>query len=409
MIKELNKLRMNFPQFKQASKNNFIYLDNAATSLKPQTMIDGISKFYSEYIGNINRTFSLMGNLDAVYYDSIEIIKKYFNVGPEYEVIFTSGATESINIVANCFVSPMLKDGDSILTSIYEHHSNYLPWKIISDDKKCSLVEVDYNHTNGFKINNEHLNNCKFAAFTNASNVTGTLFRVGSIINKFHSKNIPVLIDAAQSAPHSKIDIDKLNADFVVFSAHKMLGPFGIGALVVKKIHLDNMKPWKYGGGMVKNVSINKWQKGAVKYEAGTQDPTAVIGWASALEFLDEIGMTEIENHTKYLTKILHSNLKEDNNITIYSEPNISENVGIVSFDYKGVHSHDIGEWLNYNDIIVRVGHLCAQPLLNKLKVKSLIRTSLYFYNSEEDIQKMTQAIRSISDCLKGEISHEKI
>lgn len=384
--------------FRISNENNdYIYLDNAATTLKPLEVIKAMDDAYISNYGNIKRSsFKNSSKAYDMYEEARVVLKKHLNAGDDYDIIFTSGTTEAINLVAYSYGEYNLAPSDDIAVSVLEHHSNLLPWNrlakakgsimhVIPMDEKGS-IDFAYMRSDTFK-------DVKLVAITHASNVTGKLQDLEKIIPYLNGHGKLVLVDAAQSVPHIKIDLSKLKPDFMVFSAHKMLGPFGIGALVVKKNILKQMCPWKLGGGMVVQVENEKWKTGVEKFEAGTLNLPAVIGWMKAVEILNQLGMGEIHQYINTLTKYLADLLKEIPGLKIYD---FDDNIGIVSFTHEDMHPHDIASWLDYKKIAIRAGHQCAQPLMAALKINSCIRASIYFYNTEYDIEKLAAALKCL-------------
>lgn len=382
----ISNIKENFPQ---TFISNKIYLDSAATSLKPLVVGETLQNYYCNQLGSLERTFSLDY---GIIEDSIETIKSFFNINNDYELIFTSGTTESINLVSKCFVQNLDSKRFEIHTSYFEHHSNLLPWLTIESNKSIELKKFD--HSDLSFINSLDTTQCEFATYTHMSNVTGQKFNIKPVIEFYNQESIPILIDVAQSAAHDKLNISKLGADFYAFSAHKVFGPHGLGLLVMKKKYLEILTPYRYGGGMVKNVTDLSWKHGHKKFEAGTQNPPSIIAWANALKLISNIGWDNITKHNRNLSAELKSGLMKLSNFKIYTP--ISEDSTIVSFEHISIHSHDIAELLLENNIILRVGHHCAQPLLNKLKSKSIIRVSFNFYNTLNDINYLLKILSTI-------------
>lgn len=374
-----------------------VYFDSSSTSIKPKRVREVFAN--NLHYTNLGRSSYKDAVLtETAFEEAIQIIKSYFNITEEFELIITSGATESINIVANCFL-PQNLTNKYVIGSPIEHHSNYLTWKMICKERNGIYVTADYDIKSGSfnteTLTENQLNQTVMAAISYTSNVLGNVTGIETFIKTMKQHNINVLIDAAQTVSHMQIDIKKINADFVVFSAHKMFGPFGVGALVVKKDCLNKMKPWKYGGGMVLNVNEMKWKSGADRYYAGTMNPPAVIAWGEAIRFIEEFSMKSFHEHTFRLTKKLYEGLLNERNIKIYTG-DINNNLGIISFSYDSVHVHDMGEYFNSNGFSVGVGHHCAQPLMNYLGVTALIRISLNAYNTMDEIERFISCVHEI-------------
>ena len=390
---------MNIRNYFPAISDDNIYFDSASTTLKPSCVMEALVSSYTKYYTNINRaSYSAALKTQDEFDRSICKIKEYFNITDEYELILTTGATESLNILSRCFLHDEL-EGKVIIGSPIEHHSNYLPWKVICSENNAEYFTLDYDIANSkFLIENIPKNIYErsiLAAVSYVSNVLGNVNKIEPFISAMHAKGLPVVIDASQAVPHIRLDIQALDADFLAFSAHKMFGPFGIGALVLKKKYISSMSAWKYGGGMVLNALELKWKSGPDKFYAGTINPPAVIAWSKALEFIEQVGMENMRQHIHKLTSVLYTELSKIHNIRLYNE-NISNNVGIISFNCLNIHSHDVGEYLNSHNIYVGVGHHCAQPLMNFLHTSSLVRISLHAYNKPEEIDKFVKCIAKL-------------
>ena len=400
---KFDEIRRQFPILKKnIAGKRYIYLDSAATTLKPTCVIESISDYYKYHYANVHRgAYYLSKKASQQYENARETLKRFFNAGDEYDVIFTSGATEAANLVVNAFCEPLIREDDIILVSILEHHSNFLPWKLLASRSNAELRVLPLEPSGDFskaELKNALSSKIRFAALTHASNVTGKLQDLQSVVSNLQQNGAMVLIDGAQSASHFEIDLESMKPDFFVCSAHKMLGPTGIGAVILKKQHLENAKPWKTGGGMVLTAEPLSWREGVRKFEAGTPHFVGVYGWMRALDFLNNIGLKNIQEYVSSLTAELLDGLRQINGIRIFASETPRQNAGIVSFLIDDVHPHDIAAWLDYNAIAVRDGHHCAQPLMEYFGVPGVVRASMHLYNTKEDINQLLSALNVLVD-----------
>ena len=372
-------------------ETNLIYLDSAATSLTPNQVIEAMSSYYLKYNSNIHRgIYSLSVEATEIYENIRKQIAKFINASPE-EIIFTKGTTESINIIAN---SLKLQNNENIVLTKFEHHSNIVPWKILS---KKNNNEIKYLGIKDYQLNENDLEiidkNTKIVSFTYASNVTGTILPVKKIIQKAKENNSLTHIDAAQIVPHKKIDVKELDCDFLSFSGHKILGPTGIGVLYGKKKLLEKINPLNYGGNMISDINEITFNDIPFKFEAGTPNISAVFGLGEAINYIEAISFEKIDENEKRLTKKLIQELEKEN-AEIYGLKEIDKRLGIVSFNLKNINHQDLTLFLNEKNIAIRSGHHCAMPLLKEINVKGCCRISLYIYNTEDDINKLILAIK---------------
>ncbi|MHC4394758.1 MAG: aminotransferase class V-fold PLP-dependent enzyme [Planctomycetota bacterium] len=400
---KLCEFRRQFPILeKSIAGKRYIYLDSAATTLKPTCVIDAVSDYYKHHYANVHRgAYYLSKKASQQYEQARQTLKQFFNAGDEYDVIFTSGATEAVNLVVNAFCKPLIREDDTILVSILEHHSNFLPWKILASQSNAELRILPLDPSGDFskaELKNALSSNIRFAALTHASNVTGKFQNLQSVISNLQQNGVIVLVDGAQSASHFKIDLENINPDFFVCSAHKMLGPTGVGAVILKKQHLKNARPWKTGGGMVLTADPLSWRTGVRKFEAGTPHFVGVYGWMQALNFLNRIGLQNIHEYVSTLTAELLGGLKQIDKIRIFASDTPLQNAGIVSFLIDGIHPHDMAAWLDYNAIAVRDGHHCAQPLMDYFGVPAVVRASAHLYNTKDDINQLLSALNMLID-----------
>ena len=400
---EFRNIKSNFPIFKQKIKGKpLIYLDSANSSQKPKTVIDEISRFYETEFSNVGRSVhTLAVKATNKFEETRDIVKNYINAKHREEIIFTKGATEAINLVANSFGEKFIKSGDEILVTELEHHSNYVPWHYLRKKKgaKIKFASVDANgeiNVNEFKKN--ITSKTKIIAFTHISNVTGTVLPVKQIIDLAKSKNIPVLIDGTQGAPHSALDMQDLECDFYAISCHKMYGPNGLGILYAKKKWVDALPPYQGGGGMISEVKKNEisYADSHTKFEAGTMQTAEVVAFAKSIKFIQELGIKNIEKHENQVLEYGLEKLRKNNSVNIIGNP--KNRSSIMSFTIKGIHPHDIATILDDDGVAIRAGHHCCQILHEKLGIPASARASIGVYNSKEDIDFLCE---SINKCKK--------
>jgi len=402
------ELRNDFPIFKKKiNGKELVYLDNASTTQKPYSVIDSITDFYTNYNSNIHRAvYQLAEEATALYEQSREKIANFINVRPE-EIIFTRNTTESINLIAHSWARTNLKKDDGIAITELEHHSNIVPWQILSQEIGTRLEYVGIDE-DGF-LDLDHLNdlitskNVKLVSLSHMSNVLGTIVPIEKIIKTAHENEIPVLVDGAQSVPHMPVNVKNMDCDFLVFSAHKMLGPTGVGVLYAKKEFLEKMRPFMGGGDMIKEVFKfhTNYNEVPYKFEAGTPNIADVVGFGAAIDYLEKIGMANIRKHEIELTKYALESLLSMNYLTIYGPKDPNYRGGVVSFNIADIHPHDLATIMNDHGIAIRSGHHCAQVLMQRLDVPATSRASFYIYNTKEEIDKFVNAIKEAGRIFK--------
>ena len=391
-----NQIKSDFPIFEGS---DLVYLDNAATTQKPQSVLDSINSSYTESNANVHRAlYSLGAKATEKYEGARKKISAFIGANSSNEIIFTSGATESLNLLAYSLGND-INPGDEILISEMEHHSNIIPWqqlakrtgsKIryipVTDDGELDLSQSDYL----FNIKT------KIVSVTHISNVLGTINPIKKISFLANKCGALLIVDGAQGAAHKKIDVKNLGCDFYAFSGHKMLGPTGSGVLWGKYELLDKMDPFMGGGEMIDKVTMTTatWNETPYKFEAGTPNFIQAIGLGAAVDYLENIGMSNITNHEKQLTNYCLDKLHKIENLKIHGSA--KSRIGVISFNIKNIHPHDLAQFLNEYNIAVRVGHHCAQPLLSKLNETATARLSTYLYNDEQDIDKLCKALNEI-------------
>ena len=395
---DINSIKSQFPIFRNKINGKpLIYLDNANSSQKPLRVIDRISKFYSKEFSNVGRSVhSLAVTATNRFEETRDLVKKYINAKSREEIIFTKNATEAINLVASTYGERFINKGDEILITELEHHSNYVPWHFIREKKgavikfaKCNdrgEVEID-------EIKKLITNKTKIIGITHLSNVTGAILPIRKIVDLAKTKNIPVLVDGCQGAPHLKLDMQELGCDFYAFSCHKMYGPTGVGILYAKKELLDKLPPYQGGGGMIEEVKKDKitFPGSPTKYEAGTLQTAEVVGFSESIRFIENIGIKNIMKHEKEVMEYGLEKLKKNNSVKIIGDP--KEKGSIIAFTIKGIHPHDIATILDDDGVAIRAGHHCCQILHDKVGVAATARASLGVYNTKEDMDFLCNAI----------------
>ena len=402
------ELRNDFPIFrKKINGKDLVYLDNASTTQKPYTVIESITDFYSNYNSNIHRAvYQLAEEATKMYEQSREKIANFINVRPE-EIIFTRNTTESINLIAHSWARLNLKKDDGVAITEIEHHSNIVPWQILSQEIGTRLEYVGIDE-NGF-VDLEHMielissKKIKLVSLSHMSNVLGTIVPIERIIRIAHENGIPVIVDGAQSVPHMPVNVKNMDCDFLVFSAHKMLGPTGVGVLYAKKEHLEKMKPFLGGGDMIKEVFKfhTDYNEVPYKFEAGTPNIADVVGFGAAIEYLEKIGMENIRKHEIYLTDYALESMLSLKHVTIYGPRDPKARGGVISFNIADIHPHDLATIMNDHGIAIRSGHHCAQVLMQRLDVPATSRASFYIYNTKEEIDKFVNAIKEAGRIFK--------
>ena len=388
--------KRNFPIF---DNSDLIYLDNAATTHKPSIVLDTVNKLYKEANANVHRAIYDLGNKSTkLYEDSRKKVSDFINAYSEKEIIFTSGTTESLNLLAYS-LSKTLKKDDEILISEMEHHSNIVPWQLIAKNTGAKLTYIPVNKTGELDLTNPEdyfKSNTKIVSITHISNVLGTINPIKLLAKMAHEVGALFIVDGAQGVPHMNVDMREINCDFYVFSGHKMLAPTGIGILWGKYDLLNDMEPFMGGGEMIDKVTLKEstWNEVPYKFEAGTPNFAQAVGLGAAIDYLNGIGIQSISEHESELTQYALTELKKINNIKIHGAS--VKRGGVISFNIKGVHSHDLAQFLNEENIAIRVGHHCAQPLLDNLGETSTARISFYLYNYESDVEKFCRALTKI-------------
>ena len=389
-----------FPIFE--GRENY-YLDTAATSQKPKVVIDKIREYYEKYNGNPGRgSHTLSVEASGLLDEARKTVQKFLNAKKREEIIFTKNTTESINLIAYSYGMEFLKEGDEIILGISNHHANIVPWQFVAKKKNLTLKYVYLDENGQFDLNDfkkKLTNKTKIVSISAVVNVTGVIQPIEKIINMAHEKGAIVIIDAAQSILHFRHDVQKLNADFLVFSGHKIFAPMGIGVLYGKKEILDKMPPFLYGGDMIEFVTEQESTFAPLpnKFEGGTNNVAGVVGLKAAIEFLEEIGYEKIDEIENELSNKMLKEMEKLGGIETYCTKNVDK-VGVIAFNMKGVHSHDVAFILDSFNVAVRSGHHCAQPLMNYLGVPSCCRVSFSIYNTEKEIEKVIEGLKKVKE-----------
>ncbi|MEZ7982233.1 MAG: SufS family cysteine desulfurase [Cytophagales bacterium] len=398
---KISKIRNEFPILKKKINGYpLIYFDNASSNQKPKSVINSIKKYYENFNSNVHRSIHTLSEIST---NALELTRKstqkLINANEPEEIIFTKNTTEGINLIASTYGREYVNNGDEIIISYMEHHSNIVPWQILCKEKKAILkiIPIDKNGDIDIKYFNKILTKkTKIVSIMHASNTIGSINPIEEIISKSHKKNAKVLIDGAQSISHLKIDVKKNNCDFFVFSANKVYGPTGVGVLYGKREILEKMPPYQFGGEMIKKVEILKstYNEIPYKFESGTPNIANIIAFKESINFIKKIGINNIFNYENKLLEYVTEKLKSIEKIKIIGSPN--KKVSLVSFIVKNMHNLDVSILLDAKGIAIRNGHHCTQPLMNKLKIEGTIRVSLSIYNTKEEIDYFIENLKKI-------------
>ena len=404
---DVEKIRKDFPILDQIVNDEpLVYLDNAATTQKPKAVLEAVNRYYQEDNANVHRgVHTLAERATASYEAARETVRRFINASSTKEVLFTRGTTTGLNWIGR-FAEEILEEGDEVLISIMEHHSNILPWQEACRKTGAKLVYA-YLKDGGLDLEDfrEKLTDrTKFVSITHASNVLGVINPIQELAQLAHEKGAIMVVDGAQSVPHMKIDVQKLDADFFVFSGHKMAGPTGIGVLYGKEHYLNQMSPVEFGGEMIDFVYEQSatWKELPWKFEAGTPNMAGAIGLAAAIDYLEAIGMDAIEHQEQDLIAYVFPKLQAIEGLKIYGSQDLAKRSGVISFNLGNLHPHDLATALDYEGVAVRAGHHCAQPLIQYLEVPATARASFYLYNTKEDCDKLVEALIKTKEFFNG-------
>lgn len=399
------KIKQDFPIFNQKiNDETLVYLDNAATSQIPKFVEEKVRDFNEKERANVHRGVHTLGLRATNQYESSrQKVANFIGANNAKEVIFTSGCTDSLNLVAASFGEQNIQAGDEILVSIMEHHSNLLPWQQLAKRKQAKLNFIEINSDGLLDIENlksKISSKTKIVALTHVSNVLGTINPIKELTDLAHEKGAIVVVDGAQAVGHFPIDVAELNVDFYAFSGHKMFAPTGIGVLYGKKDLLDKMPPYRLGGEMIANVTREgaTWAEVPYKFEAGTPNIAGAIGLGAAIDYLQSLDFELIQKHEQELTSYALEKLKNVSGLTIYGPQKSNGRIGVISFNLKNIHPHDLATALDLNGIEVRAGHHCAQPLMASLDTESTVRASLSIYNNKDDIDKLVSSLHEAKE-----------
>ena len=397
MLKE--SIKSDFPTLNQKiNGNDLIYLDSAATTQKPVSVIEAIESYYKLINSNIHRgVHTLSGKATEAYENARSKVAEFIKANSRKEIIFVRGATEAINLVAHSYVKPILEEGDQIIISQMEHHANIVPWQIICEERKAELRIIPMNHEGELllpEFKNLINEKTKFISINHVSNTLGTVNPVGEIVKIAHSKDIKIMIDGAQAVQHMPLNIEKLGADFYCFSGHKMYAPTGIGVLYGKRELLEKMPPYQGGGDMIKSVTFEKTVYNDIpnRFEAGTPNISGAIGLGAAIDYITEVDMYDIAEHEKELLDYATREIKKIEEVKVIG--NSSEKASVLSFVIDKIHPHDIGTIMDKHGVAIRTGHHCTQPIMDFYEISATARASFGIYNSKEDVDKMIYSIK---------------
>ncbi|MBN1397293.1 MAG: cysteine desulfurase [Bacteroidetes bacterium] len=399
----VDKVRRDFPILSSNVHGKpLVYLDNAASNQKPKPVLDAIQDYYTAQHSNVHRGVHFLSGLATEKYEEARIkVRNYINAGSENEIIFVRGATEAINLAAAVFGKKNLEQGDEVLITELEHHSNIVPWQMICEEKGARLRVAPINDSGEVmldKFESMLTSNVKIAAISHVSNALGTVNPVKQMIEMAHRKKIPVLVDGAQAMPHLRVDVRDLDADFYVFSSHKVFGPTGIGVLYGKAQLLESLPPYQGGGDMIKSVTFEKTVFNDIpyKFEAGTPHIEGAVGLGAAIDYLNSFDWRIVQDYEQALLKFAEKEISKIDGLKIIGTA--KEKAGVISFVMEDIHPHDVGTILDSEGIAIRTGHHCAQPVMERFGIPATARASFAFYNTREEIHALVQSIQKVKE-----------
>lgn len=406
---DVERVRQDFPILsRRIGGKPLVYLDNAATSQKPLQVIRAITEYYEKHNANIHRAVHTLAEEATESFERTrDGAARFINATAREEVVFTRGTTESINLVRYAWGRTNIHKGDEILLTEMEHHSNVVPWQLLSKEKEAALGYIRITDDGILRMDDleTHLSNgnVKLVCLSSMSNVLGTINPIQEFVKKAHASGAAVLVDGAQSVPHMPTDVQQLDCDFLAFSAHKMLGPTGVGVLYGKRRTLEQMEPFLAGGDMIKEVHLKeaRWNDLPWKFEAGTSNIADVIGFGAALEYLSQLGMQNIRQHEVELTSYALDRMREIKKLEVYGPADPQKRGGVISFNLGDIHAHDMASILNDDGIAVRSGHHCAQPLMERLRLSATTRASFYIYNTPEEVDILSESLNRAAKMFK--------
>lgn len=394
------RIREDFPILRrQVNDKPLVYFDNAATSQKPNSVIDAIDQYYRNYNANIHRGIhKLAEQATLAHEEAREKLAKFINAKRTSEIVFTRNATESLNLVAYTWGRTNVGKGDKIVLTIMEHHSNVVPWQLLAQEKSAKVEFIKIDENGELREDEVHElidDSTKIVCVAHASNVLGTINPVKDIARLAHRYGALFLVDAAQSVPHMPVDVQDIDCDFAAFSGHKMLGPMGIGILYGKAERLEAMPPFLVGGEMIREVHTTgaSWKDPPYKFEAGTPNVSGAIGLGAAVDYLQNVGMRNVLDHEKEISGYALARMKEVEGLEIYGPMNVDHRVGVISFNLGDIHAHDLASILDEDGIAIRSGHQCAQPLMEFLQIPATSRASFYIYNTKAEVDLFIKAL----------------
>lgn len=394
-------IRKDFPILGRTMQGKpLIYLDSAATSQKPHQVIDRVKTYYERSNANVHRSVHALGEeATALYENARDTVCRFIHAPCREGIVFTRGTTEAINLLAYSWGRANVREGDEILLTEMEHHSNLIPWQLLAQEKGARLVFLEIGEDGRLRIDRLGsllTEKTRLVAVTQASNMLGTIMPIHEIVEAAHAVGAKVLVDAAQAVPHISLDVEELGCDFLAFSGHKMLGPTGIGVLYGKPELLEKMPPFLSGGEMIREVWLDRatWNALPWKFEAGTPNIAAAIGLGAAIEYLEDLGMEAILAHGRTLVRDALLGLSQLEGVTVYGPHDADERVPLVAFNCRGIHPHDLAAALDEDGIAVRAGHHCAQPLMRRLGVAGTVRASFYLYNTSSEVRTFLQGVQ---------------
>jgi len=402
---EVSKIRVDFPLFEQPENQGLVYLDSAATAQRPRQVLEAMDQFNRHDNANPHRgAYRLAERATEAYEAARSRVAAFIGAGHSEEIVFTRNATEAVNLVAYGWAERFVGEGDEIIVTELEHHSNLVPWQMVAQRRKAKLRYLEFDAAGNLDIGQLEgmlSGRSRLLAITQVSNALGTINPLRAFIDKAHAAGALVLVDGAQSVPHMAVDVRALNADFVVFSGHKMLGPLGIGVLYARMEHLEAMEPFLFGGDMISSVGYlsSEWNDVPWKFEAGTQDVAGAVGLAAAIDYLEGIGMAAVAEHDRKLTRLALEKLAGIEQLALYGPP--PERGPVVSFNLSTIHPHDLATFLDQKGIAIRSGHHCAQVVMRKLALAATARASFYLYNDEEDVERLVTGLLQAKDYFK--------
>ena len=410
MQASLTDIRHDFPILGRTVRGGrpLVYLDNASTTQKPNQVVEAITKYYRNHNANTHRAvYALAEEATELYESARDKVAGFINASERSEIVFVRGTTEAINLVAYAWGRANVGKGDVVVTTEYEHHSNIVPWQLLTQEKGASLRYVPIDDEGYLMLDklDDILaeGNVKLVAFSLMSNVLGTITDAEYIISRCRRAGVPTLVDGAQAVPHMRVDVKSLGCDFFAFSGHKMLGPTGIGVLWVRKSLLQAMRPFHGGGDMIREVHKHEstWNDLPYKFEAGTPNIADVVGLGAAVDYLEGVGMDNVRRHERELTAYALDRMAGVAGITLYGPRDPDRRGGVVSFNFADVHPHDVAHIMDEEGIAIRSGHHCAQVLMERMNVAATSRASFYVYNTREEVDALIRALRKVAEMFK--------